>query len=152
MAKKSAVDEAIDGLRDALHQFSGVLLTRIAEISVEATDVVGVGPKGKKEGKAVKSKKETKAAKGKEKSAKKKAGKRGKKKDDEDADPTRADVRKALKKVIDAYGADGAAEVLEDFDVEMVSELEDDQFAAVIKAAEAYLEGGDDDEEEDDDE
>ncbi len=74
---------------------------------------------------------ESKPKRGKAKAARKK----------KDKGPTIEDVRASLLKVIEEHGNDGATEVLEDFEVNKVSELESEQFADVIEACEKYLEG-----------
>ena len=53
--------------------------------------------------------------------------------------PTIEQVRKKILDVIEDFGNDGAAEVLEDFGVKKISELDAEQYEAVIEAATKYL-------------
>ena len=56
-----------------------------------------------------------------------------------DDGPKIEDVRKKVLDVIEEFGNDGATEVLEEFGVKKISELDAAQYPAVIEAATKYL-------------
>lgn len=74
---------------------------------------------------------ETPRRRGSKKSSRKKSGRK--------KSITIEDVRAGLLKVIEEHGNKGATEVLGDFEVKKVSELDEEQYADVVKACEDYL-------------
>lgn len=95
----------------------------------KATAAPAAAPKAEKTPTAAEKKKAAAAAK-KEAAAKKAA---------EPKPPTIDEVRDSLRRCIDLGDNDAATEVLEPFGVKKISDAEPDDFAAIIEAAEKYL-------------
>ena len=130
----TGLEKAADDLKEALDGFLEALFDAVADDSSEEAEPPARASSRKKTG----TRKKTAASKKKTSSRKKPEG------------PTIEDVRKALMEVQEEFGKDGQLDVLEEFEVTKVSELQESQYAAVIAEAKAYLEEEDGDGDEDD--
>ena len=118
------INKAFEKLRSGLDDLEEATLEELARIESDAGDDPPADPPAETTSKGTK----------------KKAAKKGPKKKAAAAKLTHDDVRAALLPIVEKYSPEDVDEVLKEFSVTQVSDLEPDQFPAVIKAAEAYLE------------